>query len=651
MKKTFTQKKIANSFIIKRVAAALLFLFCISHTQAQVIYGTISNSVLVSFNAASPATITSSVNITGITTGQTIEGLDFRPNTGELYAFGYNKTTNFYQIYKINLTSGIASAINTATNIALGNGPIGFDFNPTVDRIRVVSANGGNFRLHPVTGLIAATDGTLSYAAGDPNVGATPKIVAGAYVNSYIGAATTTLFDYDNALNIVAIQSPPNNGSLTTVGSSGIVTETNTPMVDMDIFYDNAASLNRAYLLANTTAGPTTDNLYSVNLATGSTTLIGSIGAANPVSNIAVFINRTLPALTGQLAYGLTGNNLISFDTQNPSFIRTISAITGITAGQAIVGMDFRPANNALYLLGYNSASNTAQVYTVNTTSAIASAITSTPMALMLGTGSVGFDFNPTVDRIRVVANNDANYRLEPTTGTLAATDATLNFAAGDVNFGANPNAGTIAYSNSFSTATTTTLFNYEEVLNIYTTQLPPNNGTLNTIASSGITVNSADPTVDMDIFYDAGTATNLAFLAANTNTETIDRLYSVNLTTGVTSVIGKIGFGIPVRDIAIQTSTLTTGITNAVQKAAYNFSTIYPNPLTEKAIISITNNSVSEIRVYDVSGRMIEMDANLETTGNTDIIHWNTSGLAKGLYFVNIIGNSGDKQVIKVIK
>lgn len=651
MEKTFTTEKITGINLNKLSAAVLLFLMCFTQTQSQIIYGTISNSVLVSFNAASPATISSSVNIIGITPGQNIEGLDFRPNTGELYAFGYNKTTNFYQVYKINLTSGVASAINTATNIALGNGPVGFDFNPTVDRIRVLSANGGSFRLHPVTGSVVATDGNLVYSAGDVNAGATPKIVAAAYINSYIGAATTTLYDYDNALNVLAIQTPPNNGSLTTIGSSGIVTETNTPMIDMDIFYDNNASVNKAYLLANTSASATTDNLYSINLATGSTTLIGSIGAVNPVSNIAVFIDRTLPALTGQLAYGLTGTNLISFDTQNPSFIRNINPITGVTAGQAIVGMDFRPANNTLYLLGYNSSSNTAQVYTVNTTSAVAAAITSTPMALMLGTVSVGFDFNPTVDRIRVVSNNDANYRLEPTTGTLSATDATLNFASGDVNFGANPNVGTIAYSNSFNSATTTTLYNYDEVLNIYTTQLPPNNGTLNTIAGSGIMVNPADPTVDMDIFYDAGSMTNLAFLSANINTETIDRLYSVNLTTGATTAIGKIGFGIPVRDIAIQTSTLTTGITEGLIKDEHNFATIYPNPLTENAIITIKNNNLSEVRVYDITGRMMEMDSTFETNGNTDVIYWNTSGLSKGLYFVNIIGNNGAKQVIKVIK
>ena len=47
---------------------------------------------------------------------------------------------------------------------------IGFDFNPTVDRIRVVSSNDRNYRLNPNTGAIAFIDTNLAYAATDPNI-------------------------------------------------------------------------------------------------------------------------------------------------------------------------------------------------------------------------------------------------------------------------------------------------------------------------------------------------------------------------------------------------------------------------------------------------------------------------------------------------
>ncbi|MES2512985.1 MAG: DUF4394 domain-containing protein [Bacteroidota bacterium] len=648
MKKTFTNLFKAGTTKVSSMLS-LLFLFSLS-SHAQMVYGTVSNTLLVSFNANTPGVINSSVPIVGITVGQTIEGLDFRPNTGELYAFGYNSTTNTYQVYTINLTSGLAVAINVPTGIALGNGPIGFDFNPTVDRIRVVSANGGNFRLHPVTGLIAFTDVNLAYAAGDPNFGTAPNVAAAAYSNSYIGAATTALYNYDHILNVITLQNPPNNGTLNTIASSGIISNTLSPMVDMDIFYDNLTSVNKAYLLANMSGTTTTTSFYTLNTITGAASLVGAIGTTNSVSNISVFIDRTMPALMGQLAFGISGNNLISFDTQNPNYIRNINTLTGITSGQTLVGMDFRPANSMLYALGYNSSNNESQLYTINKTTAVATPVNTTAVAVMLGTVSVGFDFNPTVDRIRVVSNNDMNYRLEPSTGTISATDMNINFAASDINFGANPNAGTVAYTNSYNTATTTALYNYEESLNILTSQVPPNNGTLNTIGNSGIMINPSDPTVDMDIYYDPFSMTNTAFLSANTNTATVDQLYSINLTTGATSLIGKIGFGIPVRDIAIEMAPFTTGVKDS-ENSGVNFASIYPNPLKDKVTIAIKGLLKNDIKVYDITGRIVELQITAEMLGDTTNIQWNTSNLSKGLYFVAITTVDGNHQTIKVIK
>jgi hypothetical protein len=36
------------------------------------------------------------------------------------------------------------------------------DFNPTVDRIRLVTASGQNLRLHPELGTVVATDGSIN---------------------------------------------------------------------------------------------------------------------------------------------------------------------------------------------------------------------------------------------------------------------------------------------------------------------------------------------------------------------------------------------------------------------------------------------------------------------------------------------------------
>jgi len=81
--------------------------------------------------------------------------------------------------------------------------------------------------------------------------------------------------------------------------------------------------------------------------------------------------------------------------------------------------------------------------------------------------------------------------------------------------------------------------------------QNPPNNGVLNSVGSSGIMVNLADPSTDLDIYYDQATATNTTYLVANVGTSTSDNLYTVNLTTGGTTLVGKIGLGIAITDVA----------------------------------------------------------------------------------------------------
>ncbi|RYY09071.1 MAG: DUF4394 domain-containing protein, partial [Cytophagaceae bacterium] len=106
------------------------------------------------------------------------------------------------------------------------------------------------------------------------------------------------------------------------------------------------------------------------------------------------------------------------------------SPISGITAGQILVGIDFRPNTGKLYGLGYDTLTTNTQLYiltpVVTGTSIMtsAAAVNTTPVPLPLGTGSVGasskrigFDFNPAADRIRVVSSNGADYRLNPTTG------------------------------------------------------------------------------------------------------------------------------------------------------------------------------------------------------------------------------------------
>ena len=522
--------------------------------QGNLIYAVTTNNNLISFDSKNTEVIRSLVAISGIASGKTLVGTDFRPNTGELFSLGYNSTNGEARLYTINLQTGVATAVGTSDiTLNLGSGPIGFDFNPTVDRIRAEGSNGKNYRLNPITGGIAATDGDLKFAPGDVNAGKTPFVGSVAYTNSFMGTTSTTLYVYDDKMNIIASQIPPNDGVLNTIGASGITLNSSDFTSDLDIYYDAIARTNTAYLSANNgTWDANYDSLYTVNLQTGIATSTGRIGFGIPVRDIAVFLTPTAVApMRNDLIYAVTTDNrLISFNANRLDSIRSSATITGITMGQTLVGTDFRPNTGELFGLGYNSTNGEARLYTINLQTGAATAVGTAAVTLNLGAGPVGFDFNPTVDRIRVEGANQKNYRLNPITGGIAATDGDLKFATGDVNAGKTPAVGSVAYTNSFIGTTSTTLYVYDDQLNILASQIPPNDGVLNTIGMSGITQSITDVTSDLDITFDPMSGMNIAYLTLNTATN--DVLYTINLQTGATAVVGQISTGVAIRDIAV---------------------------------------------------------------------------------------------------
>ncbi len=201
-------------------------------SSGQTIYGLTVANRLVQFSSDDPDEIISRRRITGLQSGERLLGIDFRPATGQLYGLGSSS-----RLYVIDTWSAQASPIGAQSfSPGLSGSAFGFDFNPTVDRIRIVSNNGQNLRVHPDLGTVVdfdpATAGTqtdlnLAYDNtandGDPvdvNAGRTPSVVGAAYTNPDNNPATgTTLYDLDAALNTLVIQAPPNNGTLNTVAT------------------------------------------------------------------------------------------------------------------------------------------------------------------------------------------------------------------------------------------------------------------------------------------------------------------------------------------------------------------------------------------------------------------------------------------------
>lgn len=274
--------------------------FALAHvSSAEEMVALTSGNRLLFFDHATPGTITRSVNVTGLGDGEILVGIDYRPATGGLYALGASR------LYLINGTTGAATQVGGNGVFTLNGARFGFDFNPTVDRIRVTSNTGQNLRLNPNDGGLAATDGTLAYAAGDRNAGVTPSVVSSAYTNSFAGAAATVLYNIDSGTGALVIQNPPNIGTLVTVGNLGVVFGNN-------VGFDISGTSGRAFAALTVADVP---GLYTIDLLTGAATLIGEIGTAATrgaglVTDLAAFTPTRVVNLSARGRVG-AGNDVL----------------------------------------------------------------------------------------------------------------------------------------------------------------------------------------------------------------------------------------------------------------------------------------------------------------------------------------------------
>ena len=250
---------------------------------AEAFYGVTGNNQLVTFQSDNVTNVVPAHAITGLPGGEDIVGLDVRPLNGQLYALG--KTS---RLYVINPRTGAARQVGPTPFIpALAGTGFGFDFNPTVDRIRVTSDTEQNLRINPDNGTVAGVDTNLAYAPGDPGAGTNPSVAGSGYTNSFAGATSTTLYDIDNARHALVIQNPPNNGTLTTVGALG----TNNNAAAFDIGDGNIG-------YAVLTGEQNRQNLYRVDLTNGHATRATNffIGTSQPLVGLAAA--GTVPADT-----------------------------------------------------------------------------------------------------------------------------------------------------------------------------------------------------------------------------------------------------------------------------------------------------------------------------------------------------------------
>ncbi len=243
------------------------------------------------------------VAITGVAAGESLVGIDYRPQTGQLYALGVTDAADTGTLYLLDPQTGTATVVGTAGGIAYVDaagtpvdlpaaaGGYGFDFNPTVDRVRVTTQTGLNFRINPNNG--APVDGNLNNTTTPPagtntdgsiNGGGT-GVSGAAYTNSFgqsLTGGVTTQYVIDATTNNLFIQNPPNSGTVTAGVAImiGDVALDFTEVSGFDIPFEvrttasNAPVQSGVAFAALTVAGE--QRMYSIDLVTGQATDIGA---------------------------------------------------------------------------------------------------------------------------------------------------------------------------------------------------------------------------------------------------------------------------------------------------------------------------------------------------------------------------------------
>lgn len=417
-------------------------------------------------------------------------------------------------IYTLEPSTGVATlklALKAAAGddnpfTALAGSNFGVDFNPAADRLRVVSDSDQSLRINVATGD-TITDGNINLAGG------AAVVTASAYTSAFSGTSLTELYALDAAAGTSFDQDPPNSGTLVNpvpLGATGAAVNG----------FDIDARTNVGYAAF---AAGSTSSLYSIDIAaapgTPGATVVGVIAGGEAIMGLA------LAATAAPSAIGLTADNRLgAFDPKAPNALTATTAITGLGAGETVVGIDARPSDGLLYAL-----SSAGKVYSVDAASgaatlkstlAIDPADATAPTFTALAGSAFSVDFNPVVDRLRIVSDSGQNLRVNVDTGLVMA-DTDLARVSAPASVLAS------AYANNFVGATATMLLNLEQNTDALTLQAPPNDGTLADVGPLGVDISGS---AAFDI---GGGGNGLALAALRSAATGPHSLYAVSLVTG----------------------------------------------------------------------------------------------------------------------
>jgi len=196
-----------------------------------------------------------------------VVALDFRPKTDEAYLL-LRVAAGAVQIVKRN-PDGTGAALGSPIPVNSASTSFAFDFNPTNDRIRIITDANDSIQADPTTGAVIQTDPALNGGVdGDPDVGGV------AYARNFdqtglaAGDRSTTLFGTDFE----------DDRLVTIAFATGVVTDRGALGVDITsrVSFDIAPSTveepaGAAFIVTQRTGSTNLSELFAVNTDTTTT--------------------------------------------------------------------------------------------------------------------------------------------------------------------------------------------------------------------------------------------------------------------------------------------------------------------------------------------------------------------------------------------
>ena len=258
------------------------------------------------------------VDVSGVRGSETLVAIDYRPATGQLIGLGIDGSAETGTLYIVDPDGGAVEPIGGQSSIVLYDAAAtpavvdlpadgwSIDVNSAVDKVRVVNANGINFRVDPTNGTIVDSNSTATSAQGDTSLtglsGTGNALGASgvAYTNAWGGAGATTLYILDSTGDkLCRFAADPNAG----VASDCHNVVSGTPAVafdvpagaDIDFAGDvrvnagNEAATGLVWAALNRSGQA---RLYTIDVTSGVATEVAQIGTGVTVLSIAVGHNN-----------------------------------------------------------------------------------------------------------------------------------------------------------------------------------------------------------------------------------------------------------------------------------------------------------------------------------------------------------------------